>query len=168
MNQPPDKLVSSAPEGTVWFGGSVDRSTMSLRIFGDSVDPLEITNLLGHEPTKGRKKGEKWIGEKSGREYEAKKGSWSISAPQSNGADIDFQVDWILCRLTKDLSIWKKITEEYDVDIFSGLFLEAMNRGISISPNTMKEISSRGIELGFDIYSFEPEEAEPDGAGQRR
>ncbi|MBC2601860.1 DUF4279 domain-containing protein [Puniceicoccus vermicola] len=160
MNQPPEKLVSSAPEGTVWFGGPVDRSTMSLRIFGESVDPKEITALLGHEPTKGRTKGEKWIGPKSGRQYEAKKGSWSLSAPDSSEADIDSQVEWILSRLTKDLGVWKKITGEYDVDLFSGLFLEAMNRGISISPTTMKEISSRGIELGFDIYSFEPEEAD--------
>ena len=56
MNKPPEEIVASAPEGTVWFGGPVDRSTMSLRIFGESVDPLEITKLLGHEPTKGRKK----------------------------------------------------------------------------------------------------------------
>ncbi len=56
MNNPPEKLVASAPEGTVWFGGPVDRSKMSIRIIGESVDPNEITKLLGHEATKGRKK----------------------------------------------------------------------------------------------------------------
>jgi len=160
MNKPPEKIVASAPEGTVWFGGPVDRSTMSLRIFGGSVDPLEITKLLGHEPTKGRKKGDRSV-----RGYVFKKGSWTLSAPESIGANIDCQVEWILSRLTKDLEIWKTITEKYAVDLFTGLFLEAMNRGIRLSPNTMQKLSSRGIELGFDIYSFEPDHSETDGAG---
>ena len=164
MNNPPEKLIASAPNGTVWFGGPVDRSKLSLRIFGESVDPTVITSILGHEPTKGRKKGDKWT--MSGREFEAKKGSWILSAPESRQADIDFQVDWIFGRLTEDLSVWKKITAEYDVDLFSGLFLEASNRGICISPNTMEKISSRGIKLGFRIYGYDPEEAEKGIKGQ--
>ena len=147
MNQPPEKLKSSAPEGTIWFGGPVDSSKLSLRVFGESMDLDKITSLLGHTPTKGRTKG--------------KRASWHLSAPEMNGADLNSQIDWIFSRLSKDLSIWKKITEEYQVDLFCGLFLDAPNRGISLSPETMKEISSRGIELGFDIYSFEPEGADP-------
>ena len=160
MNKPPEEIVASAPEGTFWFGGPVDRSKMSLRIFGESVDPLEITKILGHEPTKGRKKGDRSV-----RGYVFKKGSWTLSAPESIGANIDYQVDWILSRLTKDLEIWKTTTEKYAVDLFAGLFLEARNRGIRLSPNTMQKLSSRGIELGFDIYSFEPDHSETDGAG---
>lgn len=103
-------------------------------------------------------------GDKSVRGYVFKKGSWTLSTPESMGANIDYQVEWILRRLTKDLDIWKTITEKYAVDIFTGLFLEAMNRGILLIPNTMQKLSSRGIELGFDIYSFEPDHAETDGA----
>lgn len=152
MNQPPEKLQGSAPKGTIWFGGPVDRSKLSLRVFGESIDLDEITSLLGHPPTKERR--------------ERKKASWRLVAPEMNGADLDSQIEWILSRLSKDLSTWKKITEEYQVDLFCGLFLDAPNRGISLSPETMKEISSRGIELGFDIYSFEPEGADPVDGGQ--
>ena len=68
-------------------------------------------------------------------------------------------------QLKKDLEIWKTITEKYVVEFFTGIFLDAMNRGIRLSPNTMQKLSSRGIELGFDIYSFEPDHSEPDEAG---
>lgn len=156
MNKPPEKLVASAPVGTVWFGGPVDRSKMSIRIIGKSVDPNEITKRLGHEPTKG---------DKSVKGYVFKKGSWTLSAPESIGANIDNQVDWILRLLTKGLIIWKTITEKYAVDIFTGLFLEAMNRGICLAPNTMQKLSSSGIERAFDIYSFEPDHSETDRAG---
>lgn len=61
---------------------------------------------------------------------------------------IGFSVDWQM------IDIWKTITEKYAGDIFIGLFLEAMNRGICLAPNMMQKLSSRGIKLGFDIYSF--------------
>jgi hypothetical protein len=51
------------------------------------------------------------------------------------------------------------------VDLFTSLFLEAMNRGIRLSPNTMQKLSSRGIELGFDIYSVEPDYSGTDVTG---
>jgi hypothetical protein len=152
--QPPMKLVESAPEGTVWFGGTVDRSKVSLRIFGDDLIPLEITNLLGHEPTESQTKGKAWV-TPSGRERTAKTGSWSLKAPVEKPADLDFQIDWIFSQLTSDLTIWNQLTEKFTVDLFAGLFLEAQNRGLSISSKSMTLIGERGIDLGLDIYNDE-------------
>jgi hypothetical protein len=150
--QPPEKLVKSAPEGTVWFGGTVDKSKITLRIFGDDLNPVEITNLLGYEPTESRAKGEKWIGKKSGKEYSAKTGSWLLKAPVAEPADLDSQIEWIFSKLISDSNVWNQLTKQYRVDLFSGLFLEESNRGLSLSSNSMKLIGERGINLGFDIY----------------
>jgi hypothetical protein len=136
--QPPEKLVNRAPEGTVSFGGTVDRSRLALRIFGDAVDPSEITTLLGHEPTEAMIKGETWIGKKSGKEHIAKTGSWRLKAPEFEPADLDAQIEWIFPRLTGDLETWNKLTVKYKVDLFSGLFLDADNRGITLLPPSMK------------------------------
>ncbi len=159
--QPPKKLVESSPEGTVWFGGTVDRSKLSLRIFGDELIPVEITNLLEHEPTESKAKGEKWIGKKSGKEYSAKTGSWLLKAPVAEPADLDSQIEWIFSQLTSDSNVWNQLNEQHKVDLFSGLFLEAGNRGLSLSSESMKLIGERGINLGFDIYLDEEKKAEP-------
>lgn len=149
--QPPQKLVESAPEGTVWFGGTVDESSLSLRIFGEDLIPEEISTLLGHQPTKSRIKGEKWVS-KSGREVTERRGSWFLSAPDVEPGDLDFQINWILSRLTNDLETWRVIISKFKADLFSGLFLEAQNRGLTISPEALKMVGDRGIKLGFDIY----------------
>ncbi|MBN2703048.1 MAG: hypothetical protein JXR23_02460 [Pontiellaceae bacterium] len=49
----------------------------------------------------------------------------------------------------------KKLTERFQVDLFTGLFLEANNRGLTISPHSMEQLGERGIELALDIYGGE-------------
>jgi len=130
---PPD-IAIGAPEGTEWFGGAVDRSTMTLRVHCPPDKREAVSLLLGHESGEGRR-------------------SWGLSAPDSADADLDTQVDWILSRLSSDLAAWRRVTSEYKVDLFCGLFLERTNRGVTLEPETMRKIADRGIQLGFDIYA---------------
>jgi len=143
MKPVPDHIVASGPPGTVWFGGAVDCSTLALRVMskdrGDGVDKDEVTRLLCCECNRD------------------KTPNWSLAAPEQEPADLDAQVDWILSRVTPDLSVWKKITEGYRVDLFCGLFLERPNRGVTLTPKTMTDLGVRGIKLGFDIYAPETE-----------
>lgn len=154
MNQPPKEVRDQAPEGTVWFGGPVDETRLSLRVFGESLDPETITSLLGHSPTTAEKKGHKRIS-KSGHESIAKRGSWRLEAPRSDEGSLESQIEWILSRLTDDLDLWKRVTEAYKVDLFCGLFLKSINRGLTLSPETLFAIGQRGIQIGFDIYCEE-------------
>lgn len=63
------------------------------------------------------------------------------------------QVEWILSRLTSDLATWRELTGKYRTDMFSGLFLERQNRGVSLQPAAMAKLAERGIKIGFDIYA---------------
>ncbi|WP_424313872.1 DUF4279 domain-containing protein [Haloferula sp.] len=135
-NQP----CSDAPEGTVWCGGPVDCSKVSLRVLGDGIDLIEISQLLGHPNDSKKRKG------------------WGLSAPISSAGDIDGQIQWILARLTNDLTIWKSLSDRYSVDFFCGLFLDQPNRGASLSPATLAAVGERGATIGFDIYAPEIEQ----------
>jgi hypothetical protein len=120
---------------------------MTLRIMakvrGESVEKQEVTRLLGCDYDQEKLK------------------FWSLNAPEMEEADLDSQVEWILSRVTSDLSTWKKITEAYRVDIFCALYLESTNRGVSLAPRIMAELGARGIELGFDIYAPENQSNQP-------
>ena len=134
MKRVPAKVASSAPEGTQWFGGAVDRSTLSLRVACADIDRNQISALLGHQADR-----------------EAK--HWVLHAPESSDGDLDAQVEWILSRLNQDLAVWREITQRFKTDLFCGLFLERPNRGVSLRPDTLGQIAARGILLGFDIYA---------------
>ena len=114
----------------------MDRSTMTLRIGCKEEECSSVSQLIGHAASTVKR-------------------SWGFAAPESIGADLDGQVQWILSRLTSDLSVWRQLTSKYEVDLFCGLFLEHSNRGVSLSVDTMGQLAERGIEIGFDIYAPE-------------
>ena len=139
MKPVPKRIINSGPPGTEWFGGEVDRSTITLRVMAKtqdrSVDKKEVVRLLGCASDQKNLK------------------HWSLHAPARKKADLDAQVVWILSRVTADLSAWRRLTRLFRVDLLCGLFLERMNRGVTLSPSTMAALGARGIELGFDIYA---------------
>jgi hypothetical protein len=51
------KPPTSAPEGTTWFGGPVDRWKVALRVYGEELDPDHVSALLGCEPSSAALKG---------------------------------------------------------------------------------------------------------------
>jgi hypothetical protein len=134
MKPVPPEILASAPEGTQWFGGPVDKSTMTLRVQCAADECEAVSALLGAPPTESKR-------------------FWRLSAPDMSPADPGAQVEWILSRLTSNLVTWGEVTGRYKTDMFCGLFLERDNRGVSLDSRTMAKLSERGIMIGFDIYA---------------
>jgi hypothetical protein len=129
----PENILASGPESTQWYGGAVDRSTMTLRINCETSELAAVSKLVGCTSNDPK--------------------HWRVSAPDSQGADLDDQVNTILARLTSDLSVWQLLSSKYQVDLFCGLFLERPNRGVTLRADTMTQLGARGISFGFDIYA---------------
>ena len=136
---------SGAPEGTVWFGGPVDRWTVSLRVFGDELEPDSISALLGCEPSSAACKGNPF----------PRTGRWILDLDSKDfrdDDDIDEGVTALLARLPSDSALWLSLTAAYRVDVFCCIFMAAPNRGFGISASTSKLLSDRNLSIGFDVY----------------
>ncbi len=129
----------------------IHRTVATLRISGDDLNPEVISKLLKGLPTSRQKKGEE-TGEK-GEDRIAKFGMWRVEATDKHPGDEEAQIKEILDQLSNDLSAGRKITEEYECDMFFGLFLEDLNEGYSLKPSTLLALGSRGIDLKLDIYA---------------
>jgi Domain of unknown function (DUF4279) len=64
-------------------GGDVDETSVSLRFFGDDLDPDEISKLLNCQPTVGYRKGD--VMPDSRRRKIAGTGSWLLSKKNWRG-----------------------------------------------------------------------------------
>lgn len=131
---------------------AVRETVLSLRIMGDDLDPDEITKLLGGKPVEAHRKGDTIVNSR-GLSRTTKSGGWRRRANVSGTADLDGQVREVFAGLTEDTRIWRGLSARYRIDIFCGLFLDGSNEGIELSPETMMMLGSRGIVIGFDIYS---------------
>ncbi len=127
-------------------------TAVSLRFFGDDLDPDEVTPLLGAPPTVGVRKRGVWLTE-LGWEKVARTGSWRLEVARRSPGDLDGQIAELLAPLTSDMSVWKELVARFKADIFCALFLQEENEGVTLTPTTLVAVGSRGLLLDFDIYS---------------
>ena len=131
---------------------AIGMSTLTLRIFGDTLDPEAVTAMLGAKPTYACRKGDVET-TKRGRQIVCRTGLWKLSVPDSEPEAIDAQVASLLAQLSADLATWQHLGQAFEVDLFCGLFMNDTNEGFSLSVATLKALAERGIEIGFDAYA---------------
>ena len=129
----------------------IAKTSVGLRIFGDDLDPDEITRQLGAQPTVGVRKGVERR-RPSGHSHIALTGQWLLTAPTAAPGDLDEQIRALLATLTDDLEIWRDLGRRYRCDLFCGLFMIEGNEGIGLEPETVRLIGERGLKIDLDIY----------------
>ncbi len=128
------------------------RSCASLRLFGDDLEPDEITRLLCCLPTSSQKRGEIIRHRTDGGEHVAPRGKWLLEENGCCPGDLDGQIHRLLGRVSADLSVWHDLVSRFRTDLFCGIFLQQWNEGFSLSPKVLSALGNRGIKLDFDIY----------------
>jgi hypothetical protein len=137
--------------------GPVDDFRISLDVIGDDVDPEEVSSLLGCQPTTGHRKGDEILGADGSFRRHARSGRWSIAVTSRHLGEPDFDtvLSNLIESLTDDLSIWTKLSQQFDTRLFCGIFLTDSNRGFNISAELMAALSARDLYIGLDIYGAE-------------
>jgi hypothetical protein len=130
----------------------ISETSISLRFFGDDLNPDTLTMSLGRAATTSATKGQVIKNETTGRERIARSGSWLFSVERREPGDLDAQIRELFDALTPDLSIWGALAAKYKPDLFVGLFMKEINEGDEISAHSLGLLSSRGVSLSLDIY----------------
>lgn len=136
-------------EETTLVGGSVERSKASLRVFGQDLDPEEVTKVLRAEPSLSYRRGD-LRGKR--RLVAAPRGMWMLSSSLPEQTDIEVQIASLLDRVTEDTQVWQALVCKYKVDVYCGLHVESYNRGFALSAQLLQRLASRGLRLEFDVY----------------
>lgn len=126
-------------------------ATLTLRFFGDDLDPEELTARLGCPPDDYSVKGDTAVSE-SGASSVAATGRWLLRASDLYANDVEMQIAELLETLTDDLTVWHDVTMRYQADVVVGLFMQAGNENFTISPGAVGALAVRGLALHFDIY----------------
>lgn len=133
----------------------VGTTSASLRIFGDDLDPEEISLALGAEPTRCARKGEMEAG--SPRKTPARTGFWQLTAADREPGNLDAQIKELLSMVSGDLGVWQNLAQQFGADIFCGFFMNQINEGGSLERETLEAMAHRRIALEFDIYAPSPD-----------
>jgi hypothetical protein len=121
------------------------------RAFGDT---LSVVNArLGCPPSTSHRKGDR-----AGRPSPpSRTGAWLLRVEVKSPEGPDEALRRLLMRLPNDPLWWRDLREQYEIQLWLGIFTKAWNRGFDLTPATIAMIHSTGSALMFDLY-VEPED----------
>ena len=143
---------TNAPEGTVWFGGEVERVDLCLRVLGDDLNPEEITNLLGRQPTRAGRKGESILRPTGEVMRQRRVGAWILKETPDPDATVNEAILGLLATLPHVPAIWKSLTTRFKVDLLCHITVVGVNQGFELPPNVLQAVGELGVTLGVDIF----------------
>ena len=138
------------------------RSIAALRVFGDDLDPREVSRLLAATPSDSHRKGEVHVSS-AGRRYVRKTGMWCLEARGEAPDSLQSQISRILSVLTSDLEAWRTLAQRFEIDMFCGLFMTESSEGLDMSSAVMELMAERRIPLAICIYGPDDPQLEPGG-----
>lgn len=145
----------NGPAALVEVGGAIDESAVTLAIYGEHLNPNEVTQLLGVEPTKSFRSGHK----PGPRSPAIGHGAWFFEVRGKAPAGPDAQLELLLSKLPESASIWQELNRHYKVQIRFGLHMQGWNKGFCMEASLLSRLASMGVALVFDLYAYDDKDA---------
>jgi hypothetical protein len=125
---------------------------VSITVFGEAVDPDEISEALGASPDRAHR-----IGEAVSTESSAKRrtGLWSISTHGSlpDGSPLSDHVTALFGRVTTDVAVWQGLADRHSTRLFIGWFMGDGNEALRVEVAVLDELARRSLHLDIDVYA---------------
>ena len=127
-------------------GGLVDETDVCLGVYGEDLNPAEVTEMLRRDPSRSHRRGDPM---KSG--HLRHKGAWLLSVRGTSDPE-ELTADLLDRVVAIDESVWADLANRHDVQLRFGLFLNRWNRGLEFSPELVGRIARIRARVIFDIY----------------
>lgn len=135
----------------------LNEATASFRVFGPDVDPVDVTALLGMEPSSSRRRGQELSsttpeGERVPRGV-AREGGWVLDSACPRLLTLEEHLHALLDRLEPHTDVIAALRRQgFRVDLYCGYFQRSGQGGPTFSPAVLSRLSRLGVELGVDIF----------------
>jgi hypothetical protein len=134
------------------FGGPIDAAALSLNIYGDDLDPDEITGLLGvAADAQSTPRGQHATGQPGFPD-----GCWTHKVESAGpGNPADQALAGLLDRLPSDPSLWACLVQSYQIQIFFPVGFMDCNKGFGLSALNVQRVAALGLGLEFGLYAHD-------------
>lgn len=153
-----EKQIFDNSEDYLTLGGKPEQATVTIRFFGDELNPDELTKLLECEPSEAYKKGH--IVTPTIKPRTIKTGTWFLSVERNPDQTLEEIISELLEKLTNDLEVWKKMSKRFEISIYCGAWIKGWNRDVWFSSGLLTKIAERNLSIGLAIYCDGDDEEE--------
>jgi hypothetical protein len=132
------------------------KTSATLRIMGDGLEPALITQQLGIEPSWGWRKGElRPVRIKNSNKTTRQRiGIWGLDTDKVvKSRDLRRHIDWILERVNGKAHIFELLKSQgYEMDVYC-IWHSAGQGGPMLSPQNIAGLANLGLELDIELYA---------------
>jgi Domain of unknown function (DUF4279) len=127
--------------------------SVAFRVKSTDLDPQDVTNALGLEPSKSHKRGDAHRGPSGKRYSDFSGGLWSLKSPLAASASLDEHLLALLDQLGSRAATIRELTVDYRIDFFIGVFGNGLGNFVfSISGEVLQSVAKLRVTLDFDVY----------------
>lgn len=143
-------------ENLLILGGSVDKTSVCLAVYGEELNPDEISKILNCQPTKAHRRGARQDSNSKYAPYT--KGAWLLNLKGFAPITAEELIIDLLSRVPTNSLLWQELSAIYDVQVRIGIHMKGWNKGFNLNSQTVQRISELGASMVFDIYAYGDEE----------
>ena len=134
--------------------------TVSFRVMGEEVDPEEVSDLLGLQPSVAHRLGDPRYG-KSGRRYaDHSEGLWALHSPLGEDEPLADHLQYVELKLRGKEAVLRELgSRGCRLDCFIGVFEIGDGDEIVLAASELKSLGALGLDIRFDLYTFDDAEA---------
>ena len=125
-------------------------SKASFRILGDTLEPDEVSGILGLQPTRSGRRGERMS--PSSSKTLLRKSVWILQTPLSDQAPLQDHLEWLLDTLEPKRDAIGEFTKQYETDFFCGFSSENGQGGCTFESSLLARLANLGVPLVLDLY----------------
>ena len=122
-----------------------DEVTVALCIYGEALDPGELTQLLGVNPTHEHKTGHR----ETLRAPPSSKGAWIYEIRRFEPIDPDNMLEELLASLPQEEHFWERLASRFELQIHFAIHTD-VGCTFKLSPLTIRRVSR--THATFQIY----------------
>ena len=132
--------------------GLVDRSRVCLVIYGETLDPGDVSALLQCEPTQAWQRGVVRNGRSQPR------GAWFLEVEGQAPIGPEELLDRLLARLPEDVAVWLQLGARYELQWRITMRIAEVSRGFVLSADMQQRLAPLKVPLLLDFYPNDDED----------
>jgi hypothetical protein len=131
---------------------------VTLAIYGEQLDPAEITQLLKLKPTRCHRKGEAITTAPATRSHKVSTGAWLLTSENHvNNAVFEEHLSWLLNVLSEKQQALEQVQKlGCNVQVRCGWHAASSNTVPELSVDVMSRLVQLNLPILFDIYFSGP------------
>ena len=140
---------------------SMEETRLYFSVSGWGDDPELVTQLIGVEPTRVAREGERRSGGSPlGRRHEL----WALDSSLDGSASFEEHLGGILDQLELNPAGTRECVRRFDAVLQCASHFETYNPGFALSANLVARVAALELGFDFDLYVLPEEEPEPEGS----